>query len=572
MTSFDQTVIKDEKTRKFMMRAILLVEPEQDQNPVWIGHVDNGLPKAAEIIVRKITDEGTRKGVYCLGLKILLRCEPTLSSGGELSNYIEMSVIANPNSCILSHRKATAADKVWVAQVAPSRELGRLFLSQESYRVRLTVTGEDAFFYKPAEAPLHTSNPYVVKAYKALQSINKAKIVWIFLHEDKKLVSHLNSIVENKYGQLVHMTWFTYWKYPLPGWMSNQQRQMAAGMADMVNEIFYQSKLIYGPRTSVKHRPLAHKFAEFIANSYPELGGQPRERALPIFLNVTDSLRGENEDGTSHNTASVSVGIDIIRRILITPEIDKNVHIGVVAMYPGQAKAYKDYLSTMHPQDLQEANSKVTVLSRNSLPQREPMEFVIVDVAQTGRVENSVDDMVKSTQLREALTIHRDGLIVIGRLPATLDRFSRSKVADENIGKFWRVCEWFSGHNRVVDVCTEHSLASPSRPFQTQVGRTTGGESPAFTSNVPNVKRKADTDGHSEREIRAKKVPKVSHITDEVERFFESLTPKIQPPPASSTLPNTKVSLPAVEGLNDTRFFREMRTKRKGSVGREGRH
>lgn len=239
-----------------------------------------------------------KKGVYCLGLKILLRCEPT-SSGGEMSNYIEISVIANSNSCILSHRKATAADKVWAAQVAP-REFGPPFLTQQSYRIRLTVTGEETFFYKPAEAPLHTSNPYVVKAYKALQSINKAKTVWIFLHEDKKLVSHLNSIVENKYSQLARMTWFTYWKYPLPDWMSNQQRQMVAGMADMVNEIFYQSKLIDGPRTSVKYRPLALKFAEFVANLYPELGGQPRERPLPTFLNVTDSVCGENEDGTSY--------------------------------------------------------------------------------------------------------------------------------------------------------------------------------------------------------------------------------------------------------------------------------
>lgn len=42
---------------------------------------------------------------------------------------------------------------------------------------------------------------------------------------------------------------FTFWKYPVPEWMTNSRKPMAAGMANMPNEIFYQSKLVDGSGT-----------------------------------------------------------------------------------------------------------------------------------------------------------------------------------------------------------------------------------------------------------------------------------------------------------------------------------
>lgn len=111
----------------------------------------------------------------------------------------------------------------------------------------------------------------------------------------------------------------------------------------------------------------------------------------------------------------------------------------------------------MHTQDLQKSNSKVTVISNDRLQERKVIDLVILDVLRT-RSTDPADNMVKPTQLRETLTIHCDGLVIIGRLPATLDRSHGSKAADKNTDTFWHVCKWLSDHNCAVDVSSEPSL------------------------------------------------------------------------------------------------------------------
>ena len=595
MASFDVRGISEEEAGRTLKilpdytttpQALLLVEWEQGQDLVWIGHVDDGFPTYPQIIVQKSTNDRSKGESAFLGLRILLRCQSTLSNGARLSDYLDNAIVINSKASFLSHRKATDSDKNRLTQAAPTRQLGFLFSTQELHQIELSPTLEETFFCKPPEAPLKTSNPYVTKAYKALQSINKAKTVWIFLPENKTLVQRLNWIIKNKDHPLAHVNWFTFWKYPLPYWMSNKQTQMAAGMADLVNKIYYQSKLVDGTSTSLACRPLARAFANFIAHSYPKLGEHRKERetrVLPAFLNVTDSTCEKNEDGTPQNTANVSFGIGVIKRILANPEIGKNVHIGVVAMHSGQAEAYKNSLSAMQPQDLQKTNSKVIVIPKHMLSERKAMDFVILDVSRVGDVGGSVENIIESAKLREALTIHRDGFIVIGRLPATLDRSSRFKVVDENKDKFWHVCQWFSDHNRVADVPSKPFLNGPSLPARIKTEcSSTRGKGLAITSNVSLTKRKADTQdiaengfrlpesvfifsnthGHSEGETRSKKISKVSHTNDEADRFLQSLHPGIQPPPASPTPPGADT--PLVESAINLRAAADVQMKPAG--------
>lgn len=593
MASLDVRGISEEEAGRTMKnlpdytttpQALLLVELEQGQDLVWIGHVDDGFPTYPQIIVRKSTNDRSKGESALLGLRILLRCQSTLSNGARLSDYLDNAIVINSKASFLSHHKATDSDKNRLTQAAPTRQLGFLFSTQELHQIELSPTLEETFFCKPPEAPLKTSNPYVTKAYEALQSINKAKTVWIFLPENKTIVQRLNWMIKNKDNQLAQVNWFTFWKYPLPYWMSNKQTQMAAGMADLVNEIYYQSKLVDGTSTSLACRPLARGFANFIAHSYPKLGERRKERetrVLPAFLNVTDSTCEKNEDGTPQNTANVSLGIGVIKQILANPEIGKNVHIGVVAMHSGQAEAYKNSLSAMESRDLQKTNSKVIVIPKILLSEREAMDFVILDVLRVGGVGGSVENMIESAQLREALTIHRDGFIVIGRLPATLDRSSRFKVVDENKDKFWHVCQWFSDHDRVADVSSKSFLNGPSLPARIKCSSTRG-KGLATISNVSVTKRKADTQdiaenrfrlpeseftfsnthGHSEGETRSKKISKVSHTNDEADRFLQSLHPGIQPPPASPSPPGADT--PLVESAINLRAAADIQMKPAG--------
>lgn len=118
--------------------------------------------------------------------------------------------------------------------------------------------------------------------------------------------------------------------------MSNKQTQMAVGIADLPNAIFYKSKLNDGSETRLTSRTLACRLKELISQTYPKLGRQASQILLPTFLNVTDGLLEDDNDGSStYNSSHVSVEVDLIRRILAANKVSK-VHIGVVTMYPGQ--------------------------------------------------------------------------------------------------------------------------------------------------------------------------------------------------------------------------------------------
>lgn len=228
-----------------------------------------------------------------------------------------------------------------------------------------------------------------------------------------------------------------------------------------------------------------------ISRTYPKLGRQASQITLRTFLNVTGGILEDDNDGSSiYDVSYVSVGIDLIQRILAAEYVSK-VHIRIVTMYPRQFRAYEESLRAMHTQDLQKTNSKVTVMSIDRFQGRKIMDLVTLDVLRT-RSTDPADIMVEPTQLRGALTIHRDKLVVIGRLPATLERPYGSKGADENTDTFWHVCKWLSDHNRVV-VSSEPSLIDPSRSTPIKVeSSSAGGEGPAITNNGSDVKRKVD--------------------------------------------------------------------------------
>lgn len=58
---------------------------------------------------------------------------------------------------------------------------------------------------------------------------------------------------------------------------------MAAGMADVANEIFYDGKLVDGHGSSLASRPIAAKFKELFHTTYTHIREESESKAHPVF-------------------------------------------------------------------------------------------------------------------------------------------------------------------------------------------------------------------------------------------------------------------------------------------------
>ena len=275
-----------------------------------------------------------------------------------------------------------------------------------------------------------------------------ASIVSLFFDADEILVSYLERAIKNGcVGELGPS-----WKDNLPEsatshFLSNPQTRMVAGSTDILNilNVALRDRIVTdGPLTSIKHRPQARRFKEFVQGTYPFIREEASAKVYPIMLNVTDGLCLELPFGASfYNKENVYTGINALRG-LMTFEIP-GADIGIVAFYPAQAEAYRRALKQYHHRSPATGYDAVKVDVIENWIDKE-IGITIIDLVRTANASGNLGHLSQARRVKLALTIHRNGMIFIGDRKCTIN--SIGKVTTTKLEK---VLEWFQYQGRIVD-------------------------------------------------------------------------------------------------------------------------
>ena len=425
-------------------RPDAIVVVELNSKAIWLGNIDSDNP---ETIVRRRLNPRAENSHF-FGFKVLFRCDLERHQSHKNVVYEHISLTINPSCCRISHRAVGSVEQMELMNVAPGAQMS---INQESYRIEFVpLYGRQAFLFDRLEiSPPRTSNPLIRERYNALMRINDASKVVLFVRKLRTTLFDIDDMLNENTLQ-TRLNKFTFVKYPMLQPISNWQMQMVAGMADMPNKIFYDSRLIDGRGTSLDSRPLAREFKKLIRSIYPQLRREPPMSAYPIFLNVLNGTCRKNGDAME-NYKNVGAGCFIIELMLARPAIGKAA-IGIITSCPGQIRPYQVTLRMLHTQEPTIGYDKISIMTSSQM-QKTEMDFVIFDMVQTDCIENPTERILETNLLQQALTVHRDGLIVIGRLAESPNETkSPTTLPEKGHDTFCHVFKWFCDHDRVVNV------------------------------------------------------------------------------------------------------------------------
>ena len=249
--------------------------------------------------------------------------------------------------------------------------------------------------------------------------------------------------------------------------------RMTAGLEELCNTIFYDGKLICGPRTSPTDpkRQLSSLIQRAVEEGFPELTKAPAERVYPVFLNVAGTC-GTGEGGSSRmNAHNIALAIDFIQRLrakLAKVKVQlQNHRIGIVTPYTAQVRLYRRALTKAG-----EVGIRVGVTESWRGAERDVMfvDFVRAKDPDCG----DLGFLTKKERLNVLLSRQRQFLFVIGDVrcceSAVVYTAAADKPADGNADegeeKTWgrhdkknvwmrKVLTWFWENGRVMEFAAE---------------------------------------------------------------------------------------------------------------------
>lgn len=207
-------------------------------------------------------------------------------------------------------------------------------------------------------------------------------------------------------------------------------------------------------RTSVECRQQAKAFRNFIHETYTTVRREPSHKVYPVMLNVTDGLCSEMPFGASMvNKENSYAGINALHGLLKANIVGED--IAIVTLYPGQADIYRDALKKCHRYAPAKGYNTVKVGKLEDCVGTD-YGIVIVDLVRTANSSGNLGFLSQARRLQLLLTIHRNGLIVVGDRQCTVTSHSRSSTT-----KLEKVLRWFSDNGRVVGVANGLPTSDP---------------------------------------------------------------------------------------------------------------
>ena len=196
----------------------------------------------------------------------------------------------------------------------------------------------------------------------------------------------------------------------MPVFLLREVMRMSAGLEDVANTIFYDSKLISGPGTSLNDpkRAMPRRLRPFIRNTFPKLTPEPEGLTYPIFFDVRGTYVKEKSGSSRVNLHNVSFVIGLIQKLL--PNKKKlrvpSSKIGIACPYAAQRRETRKGLSRAGIHDIRVGTSEFW--------QGKEAAVMIVDFVRAGNDNGSLGFLVKKERLSVLLSRQEQQLFVVG--------------------------------------------------------------------------------------------------------------------------------------------------------------
>ncbi|KAK4696613.1 hypothetical protein P7C71_g1333, partial [Lecanoromycetidae sp. Uapishka_2] len=421
---------------------------------VYLGQLDENVEDLPPVLVRLGT-KTSETHTSNIGFRVLLQQEERKGdSTGQLEdNYHLVSCHYVPNDNALTHRVLDEEETAKLNEYEALR--GTTLASIGSFDKRrvhtmvFTSDGLGKMFLLSRHGGELQSDASIRSVSKQVQSLAYAKRVLIFFREDHALCSHLDTVIEHDCTG----SFAPSWKDPLPEgavptWPLGLQSRMVRGSSgpfNVLNAALRHDDIHDGSGTSLSERPHARLFADCVRTVYPSAKREPRGKVFPLMLNVTDGICLDLPFGLSmYNPKNVFAGAIALYHLLRTGIPASNV--GIITFYPSQTQAYRIALKGFHHQDSTLRYGQVTVDSLEGWVGKE-IDIAIIDFVRTANASGNLGYLSQWGRLKVALTIHRDGFIIVGNRNCTIN--SQGEILSTKLEK---VLEWFSENGRIVDV------------------------------------------------------------------------------------------------------------------------
>ena len=416
----------------------------------------NGAPQVFVRLGTKVSEDHPSHVGFRIFLRQLSSHECALS--GELEEKCHVvSFKFSPYGSTKAYRLASKEDKAELEQhsIAPGfldtlvGMTGVDYTQKNLYCLEFKPDDQGQFFDISHHGDRgDPATSYISDVHDLIKFFRYATRMKLFFLSDSVLIDHLEQAINHECRGRIAPSW----KAALPEtalrvWPSNMQDQMAHGSTDLLNVIIKAKKqpLVYDAATTwLESRPDAKQFKDFIHGEYPSMKLESAGKVYPVFLHVP-GLCVELPFGASMiNRENTYAGVNILHKILRLPISGSN--IGIVTFYPAQAEAYKYALQKCHKSVPDVGYDKVKVdILENWVGKT--IGIAIVDLVRTANASGNLGWLSQARRLQVGLSLHRDGLIVIGDRKCTL-------AADDTIRstKLEKALQWFDDNERIVSV------------------------------------------------------------------------------------------------------------------------
>ncbi|KAL6716261.1 hypothetical protein ACLMJK_005827 [Lecanora helva] len=448
-----------------------------------LGSLKEDFAHPKPVVVRlgtKVSDEYPS----ALGFRVLLRTRtPRSNDTGLIDDLFHViSCHLDPQSGTVVYGHASAQD---VQALRNSRRFGAQDLETESdeglYYIKCCSFDANTLLISRHGPALQAIDDKVEGIEKLVLSVPEATQLSLFFKSDRSILSSLAKAVERGFRGILAPDW----RIALPDtvvktWHANVQTQMAIGLTEVLNVALSGSYRRWpdgGAGTSIEDRPEAVVFKEYVRNAYPHVWPEPENKVYPVMLHVPAHGRCIELPfgGSMINRTNTYVGLGALHSLLA--EGIPSTRIGIVSLYPTQVSIYKDVLAKCHEQapghgyDLVECDIVENWVGKTT-------GIVIVDLVRAANAGGNLGYLSQLNRLIALLSIHENGLIVVGDRACVVS--SQGRVVSAKLNK---ILQWFIDHNRIVSLAFEDKYTLYNRALTM----------PATMSSLP-LERAASTD------------------------------------------------------------------------------